>query len=190
VRVAAVGWVSRRRNPPDHRGNQALNRAGKRTAFLPALPGYDKMEEISWYQSTTTPKRANTTAFFLYFGKKDSGQLLPIRLVVRYYADNWLFVTHAWAKVDGVKIDVPQQSQTILGWERDNSGGKIWEWSDTAVITAQGIEAVRRISEAKDAIVRFEGRQYYDDRTLTANQLKAMREVIAAYEKATEKAWK
>lgn len=151
---------------------------------------HDKMRGITWYQSPKSPKHANSNGFYLYFGKDDSGQLLPLRLVARYYADDWLFVNRAWAKADGAEVNVPQKSKNILGWERDNSGGKIWEWSDTEVMTTQDIASVRKISEAKNVTIRFEGKQYYNDRTLTASQLKSLRDVIVAYETATGKPWK
>lgn len=151
---------------------------------------YDKMRGISWYRSPSSPKYPNSNAFYLYFGKDDSGHLLPLRLVVRYYADDWLFVRRAWAKADGATTDIPQSSSRISGWERDNRGGMIWEWSDTAVTTSAEIAEVRRIANAKSVTVRFEGRQYYDDRTLSAQQLSAMRDLIAAYESVTGKPWK
>ncbi len=151
---------------------------------------HDKMRGITWYQSPNSPRHANSNGFYLYFGKEDSGRFLPLRLVVRYYADDWLFVSRAWAKADAAKLDIPQESKSLFGWERDNSGGKIWEWSDTDVTTAQDIATVRRITEAKNVTVRFEGKQYYNDKTLTASQLKALRDVIAAYEAATGKPWK
>jgi hypothetical protein len=45
---------------------------------------YDKMRGITWYKSPSSPKHANSNGFYLYFGKEDSGHLLPLRLVVRY----------------------------------------------------------------------------------------------------------
>lgn len=151
---------------------------------------YDKMRGITWYQSPSSPKHANSNGLYLYFGKEDSGRVLPLRLVVRYYADDWLFVSQAWAKADGAMLDLPQKSERLFGWDRDNSGGKIWEWSDTDVTSAQDISTVRRLSIAKDATVRFEGRQYYNDRSLSSIQLKALRDVIVAYEGASGKPWK
>jgi hypothetical protein len=146
---------------------------------------YDKMRGIAWYRSSSSPKHVNSNGFYLYFGKEDSGRVLPMRLVVRYYADDWLFVKNAWAKVDGVNAELPQESKRLMGWERDNAGGKIWEWSDAELSTPASIATARAISNAKNVTVRFEGRQYHSDRTITAQQLKAMRDVIAAYEAAT-----
>lgn len=152
---------------------------------------HDKMKGISWYRSPTSPKHANANAFYLYFGREDSGRFTALRLVIQYYADDWLFVRRAWAKVDGQTIDpLPQRSGRPFGWERDNNGGKIWEWSDAEVSQPADRAAVRKIAEAKSVTVRFEGQQYHTDRTLTAAQLKAMRDVIAAYEAATGAPWR
>lgn len=151
---------------------------------------HDQMRGIAWYRSPSSPKHTNANGFYLYFGKEDSGRLLPLRLVAQYHADDWLFISRAWAKADGAKLDIPQESRKSFGWERDNSGGMIWEWSDTAITTAQDIATVRRISESKSVTVRFEGKQYYNDKSLSTTQLKAMRDIIFAYEAATAKPWK
>lgn len=150
----------------------------------------DDMRGITWYRHPTSPKYINSNGFFLYFGKEDNGSFGELRLVARYYADDWLFITRAWAKADGVTIDVPQESNRLFGWERDHSDGKIYEWTDTALTSPKDIAAVRKLAEAKSVTVRFEGKQYYNDRSLSSQQLKALRDVIAAYETATGKPWK
>lgn len=149
---------------------------------------YDKMEGITGYRAASTPKYRNANAFYLYFGKTDSGSFTQPRLVVQYYADDWLFVRRAWARADGSTVDIPQVTGR-MGWERDNSGGMIWEWSDAA-LSASDIAAVRTIADGKDVTIRFEGRQYRTDKKLTAQQLRAMREVISAYEAATGRQWR
>lgn len=149
----------------------------------------DKMEGISWYSHKSSPKYSNANGVYLYFGKQESGTITPLRLRLQYYSDSWLFVQDAWARVDGDRISLPQSSKRFSGWERDNSSGNIWEWSDTALTTHSEIASVRKLAFAKTAVVRFEGQQYRDDRILSDQQLKAMREVIGAYEAATGKPW-
>jgi len=150
---------------------------------------YDKMGGVAWYQSTSAPKYRNTNGMYLYFGKFDSGTITPLRLAVQYASDDWLFITKAFAKADKTRIDFPQESG-FSGWERDNGSGGIWEWSDVPVTGASDIAAVRAMAEAKSVTVRYEGKQYYNDRNLSAKQLKGMREVIAAYEAETKRPWK
>lgn len=152
---------------------------------------YDKMEGISWYAPATAPKFANSNAFYLSFGRNDDGRFSVLHLVARYSATDWLFVTHAWAKADGERVDVPQKSTSpVKGWQRDNRNGDIWEYCDAELISTAEIAAVRRIANAKNVTVRYVGRQYNKDITLSEQELKSMRDVIAAYETATGKAWR
>jgi hypothetical protein len=149
----------------------------------------DDMKGMTWYKHPSSPKYRNANGFYLYFGKEDSGTFTPLRLAVQYYSEDWLFIRSAWAKADNERVDVPHETSRYMGWERDNSGGSIWEWSDTALTSSSEKSVVRTLANAKKVTVRFEGRQYYDDRTISAAQQKAMREVITAYEAATGKPW-
>lgn len=146
---------------------------------------YDKMNGITWYQHKTSPTFRNRNGVYVYFGKKDNGQLLPLRFVIQYFAEDWLFVNRAWAKVDGTNINLPQKSGTF-GWERDNSGGNIWEWSDKDIRDSE-MPSIKKFAEGKSVTIRFEGRQYYNDKDITPAQLKAMRDVIAIYESQSGK---
>lgn len=141
----------------------------------------DKMLDICWYKPPSAAKFTNANTFHLYFGRTSSGSFTDLRLRVQYFSDDWLFIRNVWAKADGVRVQVPAGK-----WERDNNHD-IWEWSDVAVDTPQSTAAIKAIATAKSVVIRFEGRQYYNDRTLTATQLKALRDVIAAYETATGK---
>lgn len=167
--------------------NADLPKAASSKNPLKALKSHtDKMRGITWYQHPTSPKYRNANGVYLYFGRNEDGTFTALRFVAQYYADDWLFVKHAWAKTDSTKVDLPEKSGWN-GWERDNSGGKIWEWTDTALITPTEIAAVRALANAKSVTVRFEGRQYYNDRTLSVQQIKALKEVLSTYEAVTGK---
>lgn len=148
---------------------------------------YDRMEAVTWYRSKLSPKGYSSNAFYLYFGKYDTGLITPIRLYVQYYSDSWLFIKHAWVKADDINLDVPQGYSQ---WKRDNAGGKIWEWIDTPIVSNQHINIINKIVNSKKVHMRFEGSQYYDDVVITESQLKAMREIISVYEEITGKSWK
>ena len=94
-----------------------------------------------------------------------------------------------YAKADCKTVDVPSESKRYSGWECDNGSGGIWEWSDTALTSDSEKAAARSLANAKKVVVRDGGDKYYNDRTLSESQLKAMRDVIGAYETATGKAW-
>jgi hypothetical protein len=150
---------------------------------------HDAMRDITWYKNSASPKYDNTNTFYLYFGIADDQVLTPLRLKITYASDSWLFVKSVWGKADGKKIAIPQVSAPLSGWERDNGSGKIWEWSDAPIEDAQDVASLRQIALSKEVTLRFEGQQYYSDRTLSGAQLQAFRDMISAYEVVTAKPW-
>lgn len=153
---------------------------------------YDKMKGIAWYQSKQAPKHRNANGIFVYFGKNDNGTVTPLRFVAQYKADSWLFISRAWAKVDTEKLDLPQSTsgRSYDKWERDNGYGGIWEWTDVAITSSADISVIRKLATGKDVTIRFEGSKYYDDKTLSSAQKKALLEVITVYEAETKAPWK
>lgn len=179
--------------PSPAQSEQAKTNTGAKSApstdALNALrKNKDEMRDIVFYEHPTTPKYRNSNSIHLYFGKAKDGRLTDVRFVMQYHADDWLFIQKAWAKADGKIIELPS-TRKFSGWERDNSGGRIWEWSDAALSNPGEIAAIRQLSSAKNVIIRFEGRQYYADVKLSAKQLKAMRDIISAYEAASGRPW-
>lgn len=150
---------------------------------------HDAMRDITWYKNLASPKYDNTNTFYLYFGITDDQILTPLRLKITYASDSWLFVKSVWGKADGKKITIPQISALFSGWERDNGSGKIWEWSDAPIEEAEDIASLRQLALSKEVTLRFEGQQYYSDRSLSGAQLQAIRDMISAYEVVTAKPW-
>jgi hypothetical protein len=141
---------------------QALSKLSKR---------YDKFQDITWYSSPNSPRYRNYNAFYIYFGSSDNSKL-PLRLVVQYESDDWLFIDSAAVNVDG-------ENYSISGdWERDHDS-RIWEWIDETLDDREMIEA---IIKSKSAVIRFEGNQYYNTRTISASQKQSMRDVLLAYD--------
>jgi tetratricopeptide (TPR) repeat protein len=141
---------------------QALSKLSKR---------YDKFQDITWYSSPNSPRYRNYNAFYIYFGSSSNSKL-PLRLVVQYESDDWLFINSAAVNVDGVNYSISGD------WERDNNS-RIWEWIDEKLDDREMIEA---IIKSKSAVIRFEGNQYYNTRTISASQKQAMRDVLSAYD--------
>jgi hypothetical protein len=103
----------------------------------------DAMRGLTWYQHPTSPRGVRANAFFLYFGRRDDGTLTPLRLLVRYYSPDWLFVRRAWTRVNGVALDIPDAQ-----WQRDHADGDIWEWSDAPMLSRDAIATVQLIALA------------------------------------------
>jgi tetratricopeptide (TPR) repeat protein len=141
---------------------QALSKLSKR---------YDKFQDITWYSSPNSPRYRNYNGFYIYFGASDNSKS-PLRLVVQYESDDWLFIESAAVNVDGVNYSISGD------WERDHDS-RIWEWIDEALDDREMIEA---IIKSKSAVIRFEGNQYYNTRTISASQKQSMRDVLLAYD--------
>lgn len=134
----------------------------------------DEIKGITWITHKAEPILSKKMV--LYFGTKDgSAASYPLRMKIQYYSDDWLFVRSVIVKADDQTFELG-----LMDFERDNSGGSVWEWSDEQVKNFTFLEATLA---AKKVIVRFNGRQYYDDFILPESQKAAMRDVLLAWER-------
>jgi hypothetical protein len=134
---------------------------------------YDELEGITWYtDSSTHPYNTN---FHLYFGKKKPGTPW-LRLKIRYYADDWLFIESFFVVADGQRFEKPYAK-----FERDNGSGSIWEWYDENVSDTD-MAMIRAIIKSKKATIRFTGNQYHKDHTISDQEKKSLQNVIDAFE--------
>lgn len=136
----------------------------------------DEMEGLIFYSSGPIHSHNNFIRLYIV----ESGESLNLRLIVKYFGDDWLFIDRAWTRVGGESVDLPLSAD----WERDHSGGKVWEWSDSR-ISGSALVTVKAFLQTNNPTVRFEGSKYYKDFKPSAAQLQAMRKVLAAYEAAT-----
>lgn len=148
--------------------NKALSKLRKTT---------DEVEGITWYYDKTTSKYDDTNNAHLYIGVQESGDPY-LRLRIRYASDSWLFIQQYIFRSGRRQI---YDHAWILGVNRDNSGGGIWEWYD-ATPTADDLDMIRTIIASDKAILRYSGQQYYDDRTISSEEKKAFQNVLDAYE--------
>lgn len=140
---------------------------------------YDEVEGMTWYYDKNSPKFINSRSdISLYMGKK-AGSEPWLRFIVSYAADDWLFIERFVIKADGQSftLEPPQYGEGAL--ERDNGYGGIWEWLD---VNAEGqhIEIAKAVANSRKAIIRYDGKQYYKDRVVTATEKQAIRNILAA----------
>lgn len=141
----------------------------------------DDVEDITWYYHQNSPKYTNSrTAISVYFGY--SGNTYKPRLLINYVASDWLFIEKYTIKADGESFEI---SPTYRGIERDNgtlSDGEvgIWEWYDSN-ISRREMEMVLSVIKSKKAVIRFQGKQYYKDHTISQSEKNALKEILAAW---------
>ena len=135
----------------------------------------DEFEGLTWIEPKSKPKYVNNTGIYSYFAIKDS---VPqnMRLVIQYGADDWLFIRSYTFLIDGKTYEFSNPKI-----ETDNNS-TIWEWSDTNVYAdAELNEIYARLINAKEAKIRFNGRQYNSDYTIPQSTLKSLRETRDYY---------
>lgn len=155
----------------EHKKVSELKEKQAQIALSKLSKRYDKFQDTTWYKSPTSPNYRNTNAFYIYFGVSDNSKL-PLRLVLQYESDDWLFIESATINVDGQNYDVSGD------WERDHNS-RIWEWIDEKLEDREMIEA---IINSKAALIRFEGDQYYSTKSISLTQKNALRDILLAYD--------
>jgi len=135
---------------------------------------FDKLEGITWYTPNAAPAYSDYYAFHIYIGKKEDGRPW-LRWRVTYAADEWLFVDNFFIKYDDKRYD-----KNSVKFERDNNSGGIWEWYDETPSDYE-VSVLREIADSKSATIRFNGSQYYKDKTITVQQKQAIKDALDAY---------
>lgn len=133
----------------------------------------DEVQGITWYYDKTTSSYNNVNSFHTYIGERASGSPW-LRLRIQYAGDNWLFIDNYKFLIDGRNYEI-----TPVEVERDNNAD-VWEWYDTDA-DKSNIDIIKAIIESDKAVVRYEGKQYYKDRTITSAEKKALQNVLDAF---------
>lgn len=75
---------------------------------------------------------------------------------------------------------IPDDMETDCGY-----GGRIWEWCDESASLNK--ELVEKIAKANKVKVKFNGRKYYDTKTMSSNELQAFKDTYEYYKLLGEK---
>lgn len=138
----------------------------------------DDMNDVTWYYDKTSPQYTNYNGFYAYIGKS-KGSKPWLRLVIQYAADDWLFIEKYIIKVDGQTYNITEDSYGEI--KTDNGSGGIWEWLDRKVGYSE-YQIIKAVANGKDIKIRFNGKDYYKDKTITGQQKIALQNVLDAYE--------
>lgn len=129
----------------------------------------------TWYEPKSAPQYTNRNGIYLYFAVLN-GRVAALRFRVQYFSDDWLFFKKIQFSIDDKAYEyIPSDTETDCG-----NGGKIWEWFDEA-LTGSDKDLIYALVEAKSAKMKFIGRQYYDIKTITKNQVTDMKRTLELY---------
>lgn len=130
---------------------------------------------LTWYKPKTAPKYSNQNGLYCYFQTENN---IPsnLRFRLQYYSDEWLFFNRVQFSIDGKAYEyVPLNTETDNG-----DGGYIWEWFDES-ITNSDKDLISALSNAKSAKMKLIGRQYFDIRTISKDQIKNIKRTLDLY---------
>lgn len=159
------------------------NKSKVDSAKIRELQGYfrEKKDEFSpdgtaWIKPKSSPSYTNQNGIYCYFQKENN---IPsnFRFRVQYYSDEWLFFQKIQFSIDGKAYEyIPLNTETDSG-----DGGYIWEWFDENVSASSDKELLNALANAKSAKMKFIGRQYYDVKNITKEQLSGIKRTIEYY---------
>lgn len=141
----------------------------------------DEMRHITFWRDRAAPAHVNDrSAVAMYIMQPDQG-MPRLRMVIYFKSDEWLFIQRYMFKVDGTDFDFTPNTYGDEAVERDNGYGGIWEWWDTPA-EGQVLAMLHALADSKQATMRYEGRQYYHDRTIGPEERAALRRTFIAYQ--------
>lgn len=139
----------------------------------------DEFSNNAWVKPKSAPKYRDQNGVYCYFATENGKATSNYRFVYQYYADDWLFIKNMIFNIDGENITIVPEMETDCG-----NGGKIWEWCDVSVNhNSSGIneEFIKKIANATSVKVKMNGTQYYNTRTLSAAQIKSIKDTYDYY---------
>ena len=136
----------------------------------------DDMNDIIFYTDKASTKYNDVNSFHLYIAQS-KGKAPNLYLTIQYAASDWLFVENYLIKCDDEKYTIKPKDIA----DRDNSGGKIWEWHTLKVDDEIRI-ILNAIAEAKSVKLRTNGSQYYDDRDMSSKEISAIGRMLNLYD--------
>lgn len=160
--------------------------AVKKAAAAQLLAGFrkdeDKVRGLAFYYPSAFPFypdgwAADQRSFVLpYLGQE--GDRVWLRLVCNYTADDWVFFKQITFAADDERFT---KYFNYFDITRDNGGGDVWEYIDVDVSEGNYEEILSAIADSSEAIVRFEGDDYYRDFTISAGDKEAIRQMLTVY---------
>lgn len=137
----------------------------------------DDFEDATFYQPSTAPKHTNQNGLYPYLVKV--GDNVTLRYRIQYTAEDWLFIQRVLTRPK-FKGGKEKSIELYKGkFERDNDS-RIWEWADFEVSEITYLDLLD-LERAESVKIRFEGKQYEQDRKMTDKEKRALTEVLAVY---------
>jgi hypothetical protein len=162
------------------RGSVKAKPVKRRDLFLNTMrTKVDEVRDVVSYTHRDSTEFLNSASEVYCYINKGKNAKPTLRLHIQYVADDWLFVRRFSIKAGDRTFQL--DASTLGSVERDNSGGKVWEWYDRAV-DADMNEMLAAVVASNRAILRFEGDKYQKDLELSEGDRDRIKTVLAVHE--------
>ncbi|BFH61933.1 hypothetical protein [Paenibacillus azoreducens] len=136
----------------------------------------DDVTGYTVFEDKTSPEYINENGFYAFFAQGNDG--VPILYArFQYTGDSWLFINNYTIKADDKIYEISPKYSDV---HRDNDGGEVWEYYSTAV-NKDVYEIINAVIKSNKTIIRSQGNERKQDRTVTAKEKAALQHVLDAY---------
>lgn len=138
----------------------------------------DDVADMTRYTDKSTTAYNNVESFHLTLIKPKELEKPLLYLKIQRRGSEYLGIQSYTIKADENKFEI------TLGWNDLKSDFNYGAASEnyTMHVNNSNIDMIKSLAGAKKIIIRYHGRQFYDDRTVSAKEIKALNNVLEAYE--------
>ncbi len=154
---------------------EAAEKKARMKAVSNLKKNYDDINHTTWYYNPYFTHYNNINRTSLYIGHKDGYTWL--RLKMSYEGDDWIFFESAYLSCDGETYEV--YFDKFRDKETDNDS-RVWEWIDVSVNESM-LAFLKKMVNGKSVKMRLSGK-YTHTRNLTSTEIKALKDVLLAYD--------
>ena len=116
--------------------------------------------------------RSNKISLIIYERNKQ----FSLYMKISYSGKDYFGLEHAYLNSDG-------NSHMLYGLDSDFDCDEYWSWEwANKCLYESDIEFIRKLTDGSSSKIRIVGHQYYIDRSISQEEIKAMDEVLKAYD--------
>ncbi|MFE9276149.1 hypothetical protein ACQKLN_03670 [Paenibacillus glucanolyticus] len=137
----------------------------------------DEVTGSTIYEDKSSPQYINDNGFNIFFVTSEGSDIPVLFARFQYTGDNWLFINKYTIRADNQTFTVSPNYSDV---NRDNQVGGVWEYYDV-IVDKEMYDIINVIIDSNKTIIRFQGDERHQDRTVTSQEKKALQNVLDAY---------
>ena len=139
---------------------------------------YDKIKKTYVLKEKTSPKTIKQNAFYVYINE-NNGENPDLFLTINYAACDWLYIQRYIIYTKHQKFIINKRYFEEIKLNKDN--GMKWESFDRKVDKNE-LKILQTILKSEKVRIRFEGREFSDERNITPVEKRSIQRILNAYQ--------